>query len=399
MRTLTLTTAALALTACAATEAADDTTPLAMNSGATTQAMTQAAANEPIARPFEVRALAQLDQPWAMTFLPDGRMLVTEKIGELHLVTQAGEVSAPIAGVPRVDDCGQGGLGDVALHPDYQENGIVYLTYTEPGEGDERGGAMGRGRLDLDEMRIEGFETIWRQSEKVTGCGHYSFKMAFSPDGEHLFLSSGERQKKEPAQDLSSNLGAILRLTLDGEAAAGNPFADRGSPTDQIWSYGHRNALGLVFAPDGRLYENEMGPKGGDEFQLIERGENYGWPVVSNGDNYDGSDIPEHDTRPEFRAPDEYWNPVISPSAMIWYTGDAFPGWTGSPLITGLNSKALVRVTMDCPWQGREVCEAERWVFDNRLREVEQGPDGTVFILEDEKDGAGGQLLHLVPAG
>ncbi|MBB4660224.1 glucose/arabinose dehydrogenase [Parvularcula dongshanensis] len=222
--------------------------------------------------------------------------------------------------------------------------------------------------------------------------------MAFSPDGSYLYLTSGERAKKEPAQDLSSNLGAVLRLTPGGEAAPGNPFADRGSPTDQIWSYGHRNLLGLAFAPDGELYETETGPKGGDEFQLIERGENYGWPVVSNGDNYDGSDIPEHDTREKFRRPDEFWNPVITPSAMIWYTGGAFPGWEGSPLVTGLNSRALVRVTMDCHWDGRKVCESERWVFSNRLREIEQGPDGTVWILEDEKHGKGGQLLHLVPA-
>jgi glucose/arabinose dehydrogenase len=392
--TLTLTTAAMALSACAMTQAADGAASLATLS----PGEAQVGSDEPISRPFEVRALVQLNQPWAMTFLPDGRMLVTEKPGELHLVAQDGEVSVPIAGLPRVDDCGQGGLGDVALHPDFEDNGIVYLTFAEPGRGDERGGAMGRGRLNLDDMRIEGFETIWRQSEKVTGCGQYSYKMAFSPDGRYLYLSSGERMKKEPAQDLSSNLGAILRLTPDGEAAPGNPFADRGSPTDQIWSYGHRNPLGLTFAPDGQLYEAETGPKGGDEFQLIERGENYGWPVVSNGDNYSGSDIPEHDARETFRRPDEFWNPVITPSAMIWYTGSAFPDWQGGPLITGLNSRALVRLTMDCHWEGRKVCEAERWVFNNRLREIEQGPDGTVWILEDEKHGKGGQLLHLTPA-
>ena len=371
-------------------------------SGADAQATTAADADAPDTSgaalpPFAVTPVAQLDQPWALTFLPDGRMLVTEKPGQLHVVTQGGEVSEPIAGLPAVDDCGQGGLGDVALHPDFEENGVVYLTYAESGDGDTRGGAMGRGTLDLDAMRIDGFETIWRQSEKVTGCGHYSYKMAFSPDGEHLYLSSGERQKKDPAQDLSNNLGAVLRLTPDGEAAPGNPFADRGAPTDQIWSYGHRNVLGLVFAPDGQLWEHEMGPKGGDEFQLIEAGLNYGWPVVSNGDDYDGTDIPEHDTRPEFEQPDEYWNPVISPAGMAWYTGDVFPSWTGTPLITGLNSKALVRVDMDCEWDGRDVCEAERFGFENRLRDVEQGPDGTVWLLEDERDGKGGQLLHLTP--
>ena len=348
--------------------------------------------------PFAIEVKGQLDEPWAMTFLPDGRMLVTEKPGQLHIVTQDGEASEPVEGVPEVAYCGQGGLGDVALHPDYAENDLVYLTFAEAGENDTRGAAMGRGTLDLDAMRIDDFEVLWRQDPKVTGCGHYSHKIAFSPDGQYLFLSSGERQKKDPAQDRSSNLGAVLRLTPEGEAAEGNPFYDEGGVTAQIWSYGHRNTLGLAFDEEGTLWQHEMGPKGGDEFQKIEKGENYGWPVVSNGDNYDGSDIPEHDTRPEFRQPDEFWNPVISPSSMIIYDGAMFDAWQGSPLITGLNSRALVQVSLNCEWDNREICEAERYGFENRLREIEQGPDGAVWLLEDERDGEGGRLLKLTPA-
>jgi glucose/arabinose dehydrogenase len=224
----------------------------------------------------------------------------------------------------------------------------------------------------------------------MSGRGHYGHRIAFSPDG-HLFISSGDRQEFTPAQDMNANLGKILRLKDDGSIPADNPFASRGGVAAQIWSLGHRNPLGIAFAADGRLWENEMGPQGGDEFNLIERGSNYGYPIVSNGDHYGGKDIPDHSTRPEFNAPEITWTPVISPSSMIFYTGSAYPGWRGSALIGGLSSKALIRVTIS----GNTAREAQRWAMGERIREVEQGPDGIVYVLEDGKNA---RLLRLRPA-
>jgi glucose/arabinose dehydrogenase len=347
--------------------------------------------------PFEAEVVTDLREPWAMTFLPDGRMLVSEKRGSLHVVTQDGQVSSAIAGVPEVDYGGHGGLGDVALHPGFDANGLVYLTWAEAGDGDTRGAAMGRGRLDLDAMRLVDFEVLWRQMPKVAQRNHYSHRMAFSPDGRHLFLTSGDRWIPETAQDVSNNLGAVLRLTLDGKAAPGNPMYDRGGRTAEIWSYGHRSPLGLAFDAAGVLWELEMGPTGGDEFQSIEMGKNYGWPVVSYGDHYRGGDIPGHDTRPEFRAPETYWNPVISPTSFIIYSGDLFPDWQGSALITGLTSRSLIRVSFDCPLAFREICEVERFPMYNRLREIEQGPDGAIWLLEDGDQDNAGRLLKLTP--
>jgi glucose/arabinose dehydrogenase len=347
-----------------------------------------------VSPPFQAAIVAELREPWAMVFLPDGRMLVTEKRGSLRLVTPDGAVSNAIAGVPEVDYGGQGGLGDVALHPAFAENGFVYLTWAEAGDGDTRGAALGRGRLDLTAMRIDDFEVLWRQAPKVAQDNHYSHRMAFSPDGQHLFVTSGDRWIPETAQDTSNNLGAVVRLTLDGAAAPGNPLYDRGGVAAEIWSYGHRSPLGLAFDADGTLWELEMGPTGGDEFQRIEMGRNYGWPVVSYGDHYRGPDIPGHDTRPELRAPDTYWNPVISPSSMIIYSGTLFAEWQGSVLITGLTSMSLIRVSFECPLAFREICEVERFPVGVRLREIEQGPDGGIWLLED---GDTGRLLRLTP--
>lgn len=347
--------------------------------------------------PFEAEIVADFDEPWAMTFLPDGRMLVTEKRGGLHVVTQVGQVSPAVRGTPDVDYGGHGGMGDVALHPDFASNGLVYLTWAEAGDGEIRGAAMGRGRLDLEAMQFENFEVLWRQVPKVAQHNHYSHRMAFSPDGRHLFVTSGDRWIPETAQDLSNNLGAVLRLTPDGAAAPGNPMYDRGGAAAEIWSYGHRSPLGLAFDAEGELWELEMGPAGGDELQRVERGRNYGWPVVAYGDHYRGADIPGHDTRPDLRAPDVYWNPVISPTAMIIYSGALFPDWQGSVLITGLTSRALVRVSFDCPLAFRDMCEVERFMMAARLREIEQGPDGEVWILEDGVEGGPGRLLRLTP--
>ncbi|HET9428386.1 MAG TPA: PQQ-dependent sugar dehydrogenase [Allosphingosinicella sp.] len=351
--------------------------------------------------PFQIEEVAQFAEPWAMTFLPNGLLLVTEKRGDLRFIDFMDEGPSQrlgsIAGVPAVDYGGQGGFGDVVPHPDFARNNLIYLSYVEGGEGDVRGAVVARARLILDEAdagRLEDLQVIWRQSPKLTGRGHYGHRIAFSPDGRHLFISSGERQEFTPAQDMAGNLGKILRLNSDGSVPADNPFASRGGVTAQIWSLGQRNPLGLAFAPDGRLWEVEMGPRGGDEMNLIERGANYGYPIVSNGDHYDGREIPDHSTRPEFNAPEITWTPVISPSSLIFYTGSMFPQWRGDALIGALSGKALVRVTID----GNSAREAERWAMDHRIREVEQAPDGSIYVLEDQNREGGGRLLRLTPA-
>ncbi|HET9640597.1 MAG TPA: PQQ-dependent sugar dehydrogenase [Allosphingosinicella sp.] len=345
-------------------------------------------------RPFEVRPIATFDEPWAMAFLPGPgpRALITEKKGKLKLLwSDTGRVGN-VAGAPAVDYGGQGGFGDVVLHPQFARNRLVYLSWVEAGEGGNRGAVVGRARFleDGNRPRLEGLQIIYRQTPKLSGRGHYGHRIAFGPDGK-LYISNGERQEFTPAQDMSATLGKIVRLNDDGTVPSDNPFASRGGATAQIWSLGHRNPLGLAFDGSGRLWNIEMGPKGGDELNLVERGRNYGYPIVSNGDHYDGKDIPDHSTRPEFAAPKMWWTPVISPGDMIFYSGSAFPGWRGDILVAGLSSKALIRVDVD----GTNAREAERWDMGKRIREVEQGPGGSVYLLEDE---AGGRLLKLTPA-
>jgi glucose/arabinose dehydrogenase len=344
--------------------------------------------------PFTVEVLADLDEPWALEFLPDGRLLVTEKRGTLALLAADGSEAFEIDGVPRVSYGGQGGFGDVVLHPAFAENRLVYLSYAEAGDGGS-GAAVARARLEVGESSgaLEDLEVIWRQVPKVSGQGHFGHRIAFGPDG-HLWISSGERQKFDPAQDMQANLGKVLRLNDDGSVPADNPFADQaadGSVTAEIWSLGHRNPLGLAFDAEGRLWDVEMGPRGGDELNLVERGGNYGYPIVSNGDHYDGRDIPDHDTRPEFNEPAVFWNPVISPSSLLFYSGSEFPEWQGDAFIGGLSSQSLVRIEFD----GTSAREAERYRMGERIRAVEQGPDGALWLLEDGSRGGQGRLLRL----
>jgi glucose/arabinose dehydrogenase len=341
-------------------------------------------------RPFTVTPVAAFDEPWAMTFLPGGGLLVTEKAGRLLLVSADDKIKRPISGVPKVAHGGQGGLADVVMHPDYANNGFVYLSYAEAGPGGA-GAAVARAKLvtEGEAPQLDGLQVIWRQEPKVSGTGHYSGRMAFSPDG-YLFITSGERQKFTPAQDMAQNLGKVIRLSDAGGIPSTNPYYDTTRIKAQIWSAGHRNLLGIAFDGQGRLWADEMGPQGGDELNLIEKGGNYGWPIVSNGDHYDVRNIPDHATRPEFKPPAVTWNPVISPSSLIFYSGAMFPAWRGSALIGGLSSEALVRVTFD----GTKAREAERFPMGRRIREVEQGPDGAVWLLED---GEGGRLLKLTP--
>jgi len=339
--------------------------------------------------PFEISPVAAFNEPWAMTFLPDGRLLVTEKRGRLYLVTQEGGKSRPVEELPNVDYRGQGGLGDVILHPDFANNGLIYLSYAESGIGNVRGAAVARGRLVMGDKgsRLEEVEVIWRQNPKVTDDGHYGHRMAFDAEG-YLFISSGDRQKFEPAQQMTGNLGKIIRLNDDGSVPEDNPFYDRGDVTAQIWSLGHRNPLGLAFDDKGRLWNTEMGPLHGDELNLVVKSRNYGYPIVSEGDHYSGEPIPDHDTRPEFEAPKVAWVPTIAPASFIFYSGSHFPQWQGSALIAGLASRAIIRVQID----GDIAEEAERFDLGARIREIEQGPEGALWVLEDAD---GGRLLKL----
>lgn len=342
--------------------------------------------------PFAATETARFNEPWAMTFLPDGSALITEKAGKLIHFDPASGKRGEISGIPAVAYGGQGGLGDVVVHPQFASNGWIYYSYAEEGEGDTRGAAVARAKLVLDASgggQLSDAQVIWRQTPKVSGRGHYGHRLAFGPDGK-LWISSSERQKFDPAQDMKSNLGKIIRINDDGSIPADNPFVAQGSPADQVWSLGHRSVLGLAFDAHGKLWEHEMGPKGGDELNLIQRGGNYGYPIVSNGDHYDGRPIPDHDTRPEFIAPVVTWRQVISPAGFIIYSGTQFPQWQGSGFIGGLSSKSLVRVAFD----GDKAREAERFDMGNRIREVEQGPDGALWLLEDGSDG---RLLKLTP--
>ncbi|MEY2908241.1 MAG: hypothetical protein RLZZ602_764 [Pseudomonadota bacterium] len=352
---------------------------------------------------FRVEVIADLHEPWAMAFLPDGRLLVTEKKGSIQLLSSTGEGLGQVSGVPDVDYGGQGGLGDIALHPDFASNNLVYLSYAESGTGDTRGAAVARGILNLEGRRpkLENVEVIWRQYPKVLGRGHYGHRLRFDDQG-YLWISSGDRQKFTPAQDMQSNMGKVLRLNADGSIPADNPFVgylatdpqvDDEAVYGQIWSLGHRNPLGIDFDMAGNLWEIEMGPAGGDELNLIAKATNYGYPKVSNGNHYDGRPIPDHATRPEFMAPMISWTPVISPGDMIVYKGELFADWQGDALVAGLSSKALVRIKLNA--SGAE--EVARYSMGARIRDVTEGPDGTVWLLEDERADSTGRLLKLSP--
>jgi len=381
------------------------------------------AAAQDDSRPFQMTQVGDFEQPWAIAFLPDGRALVTEKSGGLK-IWRSGGAAIDVAGVPPVAFGGQGGMLDVALAPDFARSHDIYLSYSEPGEGGS-GLALGRGRLVEANggARLEGFRVLWRQLPRGEG-GQFGAIITFSPDHRTLFLSSGERQRFTPAQDPDQATGKILRLTLDGRPAPGNPFAGRAGATSvqvtdpprdtvaaqsaparaaavpgpnlvpaETWSTGHRNPYGLAFAPDGRLWEHEMGPRGGDEFNLIEPGKNYGWPLVSQGENYDGVPIPDHSTRPDLTAPVLYWVPSISPSGLIFYSGRMFPAWRGSALLGALSGQALIRLEV----HGASARKADQWDLGMRVRDVAQAPDGSVFVLEDGGRDGQGRLYRLTP--
>jgi glucose/arabinose dehydrogenase len=350
-------------------------------------------------RPFSVTEVATFDSPWAMAFLPGSGVpltntaLVTEKSGRLWLVNVSNGAKQQVAGVPRVQVDSQGGLADVVVHPDFAGNQRVYLSYSEPGPNSTSGAAIGYGRLVMGQgqPRIDGFRVIWRQQPKVTGGAHYSQRIVFAPDGT-MFVSSGERMKMTPAQDLGSDLGKILHLTAEGQPVPGGPWANRGGRAASYWTMGHRNVLGLAFAPDGRLWETEMGPRGGDEVNLIVRGKNYGWPEASYGTHYDGRDIPDDHKSRGFEEPKIWWNPSVSPGSLLIYTGDLFPQWKGDALIGALSGQAFIRVDID----GDRARKADQWNMGNRIRAVDQGLRGEVYLLEDGENGPA-QLLRMEP--
>lgn len=407
----TLTAVVFTLTALAAPLAAS--TALAQVNGATVKEITDL--------PFKLSKIAQFEYPWKIAFLPDGRMLVTEKPGKLWIATQKGQ-KQQVTGVPKVEYAGQGGLLGVYVSPAFDKDRSVYITYAEPGEG---GSSLALARATLtegDTPALKDLAVIWRDMPKGQG-GQFGGALAFSPDGKYLFLAVGERQRMTPAQDMDLALGKVLRLTLDGKAAPGNPFADKqgaktvpliAPPRDtetakkapivsrytfegknpypaEIWTLGHRNPYGLAFSPDDRLWILEHGPRGGDELNLIEPGKNYGWPLVSYSTNYNGVAIPSPDTRPDLQKPAIYWTPVIAPSDLVFYRGALFKDWKGSALAGGLGSMTLSRITFDGKGGAKP---AERWDVGFRVRDVEEGPDGSLWMIADDEPGG---LYKAVP--
>lgn len=347
----------------------------------------ETAAAEAGSTPFATAEMGTFNEPWAIAFAPGTSMLfVTEKPGSLKVVDTATGKTGTVLGAPKVD---YGGLGDVAFLPAEAGKPLngrtIYLSWAEAGESDTRGAVVGKGTLactTVDSCAVEGLSVIWRQTPKVTGKGHYSHRIAFSPDGKYLFIASGERQKMQPSQETGNTLGKVVRLNLDGTPAAGNPLADKGGVSAEIWSWGHRNILGMDWDAKGRLWEIEHGPAGGDELNLVQRAANYGWPVRSNGDHYNGDPIPDHAADDGFAQPALSWNPVIAPGDMLIYTGDMFADWKGHALIPGLGSQALVAVTIE----GESARETARWGFEKRLRSIAEGPDGAIWVAEDGED-------------
>jgi glucose/arabinose dehydrogenase len=372
--------------------------------------------------PFTTVTVATFDSPWAMDFLPGSSVaLVTEKPGRLWLVDVATGAKQQVSGVPRVVVSSQGGFLDVRVSPRFAQDRLVYLTYSEPSKNGGSQLALARAKLVRGAApALQQPQVIWRDPAGGEG-GQFGARIAFAPGGQSLFLSSGERQRFTPAQDPNQPLGKILHLTLDGKPAPGNPWAGRTGaatvlvtdpPRDTVaaknaparrvswpganltpaetWALGLRNPLGLAFAPDGRLWETEMGPRGGDELNLILPGKNYGWPDVSNGRNYNGKPIPDHPSGDRVEAPKLFWNPSISPAGLLIYTGSLFPQWKGDALIPALSGEALIHVKI----RGDQASKADQWAMGKRIRAVDQGPDGAVYLLED---GPNARLLRLTP--
>lgn len=353
--------------------------------------------------PFDVEPIAQFDEPWSMAFLPNGDMLVGEKKGRIWVVTQEGVRRGTVRGVPDVDYGGQGGFGDIVLHPKFAANQLLYISYVEGGVGNTRGAAVARGKLAMRGRgaTLSQVEVVWRQYPKTVGFGHYGHRIAFDSDG-YMFITSGDRQKFTPSQDMQSNIGKIVRLKDDGSVPQDNPFVDHYAENPlvddegvypEIWSLGHRNPLGIAFDGKGQLWDIEMGPAGGDELNLVVKGGNYGYPSVSNGEHYDGRPIPDHDTDTSFIEPASWWTPTISPGHLMTVRGDQFSAWRGDLLAAGLSSQAIVRIEVD----EKKATEVERYDMGARIRSIVEGPAGALWVLEDERRPSQGRLLKLTP--
>jgi glucose/arabinose dehydrogenase len=331
-----------------------------------------------------------LEHPWGLALLPDGRMLVTERPGRLRIVEPDGRLSAPLGGVPAVYAEGQGGLLDVALAPDFTQSRMIYLSYAEPGDGGTAGTAVARARLGPS--TLENVEVVFRQQPKVTGGAHFGSRLVFARDG-NLFITTGDRQRRENVQDLTRLQGKVIRIRPDGAIPRDNPFVSSDGSRSPIWSYGHRNLQGAALHPaTGQLWTVEHGAMGGDELNTPKAGRNYGWPVITYGRDYSGARIGEGTAKPGMEQPVRYWDPSIAPSGLMFYTGDRFPAWKGNLFVGALGFQLLVRLELD----GERVTAEERLLqdFGERIRDVRQGPDGFIYLLTDEGDG---RILRLEP--
>ena len=339
-----------------------------------------------------VTVASGLDHPWGLAFLPDGRMLVTERPGRLRIVDPSGRVSEPLGGVPEVAARGQGGLLDVALAPDFAGSRMVYLSYAEPGRGigGRAGTAVARARLGA--AGLENVEVVFRQDPKIGGGAHFGSRLVFTPDG-YLFITTGERGQRDDAQDLSRHMGKVICIRPDGSVPPDNPFASRRGAKPEIWSYGHRNIQGAALHPEtGRLWTVEHGAMGGDEVNAPQPGRNYGWPVISYGRHYSGGRIGEGTQKEGMEQPIHYWDPSIAPSGMTFYTGERFPAWRGDLFVGSLKFALLSRLELD----GERVVSEERLLegLGDRVRDVRQGPDGYIYLLTDEGNG---RILRIEP--
>ena len=337
---------------------------------------------------LDPQVISRLNSPWALAFVNPKEMLITTKSGQMMMLTTDGQ-TRQVKGVPPVFEGGQGGLGDVTPHPDFAENQLIYFSFVASNDnGKTRFARVMRGQLTTEaEPELINLEVIWDQTPARPGRGHFSHRLAFGPEGTDvegdLFITSGDRQELTPAQDWQSSLGKIIRLRDDGHTPPDNPFQDKGELAKTFWTLGHRNALGLSFNAAGQLWAHEMGPRHGDELNLITKGNNYGWPEVSEGRHYSGTAIPSHKTRPEFTPPKAFWVPTIAPSGLVFYDGDEFPQWQGHGFIGGLKSRALIRIAFD----GDQAVEAERFEWAKRVRDVALAPDGSIWVIEDGNNG------------
>jgi glucose/arabinose dehydrogenase len=349
----------------------------------------------PDAQPLQasVKVVAEgLEHPWGLALLPDGSMLVTERPGRLRRVAADGTVSPPLAGVPQVLARGQGGLLDLALSPDFARDRMVYLSFSEPGDGGA-GTAVARGRLG--EKGLEGTQVIWRQQPKVQGPNHWGSRLVFAPDGT-LYVTLGDRfSYRELVQPLSTTVGKIVRINPDGSIPRDNPLVGKDGALPEIWSYGHRNLQAAAVHPQtGQLWTLEHGARGGDELNHPQAGRNYGWPVITYGVDYSGVKIGEGAAKPGMEQPVYYWDPVIAPSGAVFYTGNAFPEWRGNLLVGSLRPGGLVRLVLD---DSGRVTREERYrdgELRARIRDVLQAPDGSIYVITDSDDG---QILRIAP--